>query len=102
MRRQVNEEPHKHIHASTHERPTSGSNPWAMTCSTLVENALQIGPVFFKTKPISAKAKMCAIAVLIKDYENKGVFAGRRSKAKQTQFQAPAKMDANLLVEKGL
>jgi hypothetical protein len=24
------------------------------------------------------------------------------SKAKQTQFQAPAKMDANLLVEKGL
>ena len=30
---------------------------------------------------------MCAIAVLIKDYENKGVFAGRRSKAKQSQFE---------------
>ena len=59
-------------------------------------------PCVFKTKPISAKAKICAIAVLIKDYENKGVFAGRRSKAKQTQLQAPAKMDANLFAERGL
>jgi len=39
---------------------------------------------------------------MTKDYENKGVFAGRRSKAKQTQLQAPAKMDANLFAERGL
>ena len=40
--------------------------------------------------------------VATKDYENKCVFGGRRSKAKQTQLQAPAKMDANLFSERGL
>jgi hypothetical protein len=53
-----------------------------MTYSTIVENPLQIGPVFFKTKPILRRDKIQVSSVLTKDYEEK---AGLASKSKQSQ-----------------
>jgi hypothetical protein len=67
-----------------------------MTCSTTVENVLQIGPVFFKTKPISTGAKMCASFFFTEDYENECRPAAWASKANPStllrtgQSQMPA------------
>jgi len=55
-----------------------------MSGSTTVENVRQIGPVFFKTKPICRRDKIHVSAVLTKDYEEKRRLAGR-SKQSQTK-----------------
>jgi hypothetical protein len=52
-------------------------------CSIFVEDPLQIGPVFFKTKPILRQGKIQVSSVLTKDYEGKTRFASR-SKQSQT------------------
>ena len=52
--------------------------------STTVENVLQIGPLFFKTKPILRPYKIQVSSVMTKDYEEKARFASR-SKQSQTK-----------------
>ena len=50
--------------------------------SSTVENVRQIGPIFFKTKPICRRDKTHVSAALTKDYEQKSRFA---SQPRQTQ-----------------
>jgi hypothetical protein len=50
--------------------------------SIFVEDPLQIGPVFFKTKPICRRRKIQISSVLTRDYEEKARLA---SKSKQSQ-----------------
>jgi len=57
-------------------------NRWLTTFSTIVESALQIGPLFFKTKPICWRCKSQVSSVMTKDYEEKARLA---SKSKQSQ-----------------
>jgi hypothetical protein len=59
-------------------------NSRLMICSTIVESALQIGPVFFKTKPILWWGKIQVSSVLIKDYKEKSRFA-RQLEQSQTK-----------------
>jgi len=70
------------------QRNTISSSPRSLRSlrlliySTAVENVRQIGPVFFKTKPICRRGKIQVSSVLRKDYEEKSRFA---SQPRQTQ-----------------
>jgi len=55
-----------------------------MSGSTTVENVRQIGPVFFKTKPIFRRDKIQVSSVLTKDYEENSR-AVSESKQSQTK-----------------
>jgi len=60
---------------------------YGLTCSTIVENPLQIAPLFCKTKPICRRCKIQVSSLLTEDYEEEHALRANRSKAKQSQFQ---------------
>jgi hypothetical protein len=77
----------KHARQYKFQKPFSdtdlrGFTPGWGCYSIFVEDPLQIGAIFFKTKPILLKPEMSASSVLAKDYEEK---AGLASKSKQSQ-----------------
>jgi hypothetical protein len=55
-----------------------------MSCSTIVENPLQIGP-FLQNKANFRKAEMYVSLFSTKDYERIGACGVQKSKAKQSQ-----------------
>ena len=61
-------------------------NPWLMTCSTIVEDPLQIGPSFFKTNPIFLRTRIIASSVLTKGYQRIAACGDQKGKAKQSQL----------------
>jgi len=75
------------------QRNTISSSPRSLRSlrlliySTTVENVRQIGPVFFKTKPILRRGKIQISSVVTMNYQNGLAFGGPASKAKQSQFE---------------
>lgn len=63
-------------------------NPWLMTCSTIVEGPLQIGPSFFKTNPIFLRTRIIASSALTEVYQRIAACGDQKGKAKQSQLPA--------------
>ena len=74
------------------------------TCSTIVENPLQIG-LFMQNKPNFQKAKMNVSFLITRDYDNLPVFRAPKNKPNtkpnKPNFQRP-KTNANSFAEKEL
>ena len=75
-------QPVRYVQATSHR--LNLRNLRLMTLSTIVENTLQIGPVFFKTKPICRPRRIQVSSVLTKEYEEKAR-VGSESKQSQTK-----------------
>jgi hypothetical protein len=60
-----------------------------MTCSTIVENPLQIGP-FLQNKANLRKGRTSVNTYSKKGYENLGIWRLGKNKANQSQFEAKA------------
>jgi hypothetical protein len=67
--------------------------------SIFVEDPLQIGPSFFKTKPICEKGETNVSFFCTEAYERIAGFGRQRSKAKQSQFEKAGTKAAKGLVK---